>query len=61
MVLLLPKPSFWVLLFSTNSEHGVEISSVKQILREINFEECRSSKNAVFAILGVLNIVIFAF
>ena len=26
-----------------------------QILREINFGECKSSKNAIFAISGALN------
>jgi len=31
--------------------------SVTQILREINFEKCRSSKTAYFAILGALNFV----
>ena len=31
--------------------------SVTQILREINFGEYRSSKTAVFAILGALNLV----
>ena len=31
--------------------------SVIQILSEINFEECRSSKIAIFAILGALNLV----
>ena len=31
------------------------IFSVTQILREINFGELRSSKNAIFAILGALN------
>ena len=29
--------------------------SVTQILRQINFEECRSSKTAIFAILVALN------
>ena len=39
--------------------HDVKISgfSVTQILREINFEEFRSSKNAIFAMLGALNFV----
>ena len=32
---------------------------VTQILREINFGESRSSKNAVFAIFGALNLVIW--
>ena len=38
---------------------SVEISgfSVIQILREINFEESRSSKTAVLAIFGALNSV----
>ena len=31
--------------------------SIIQILSEINFGECRSSKNAIFAILGALNFV----
>ena len=31
--------------------------SVTQILREINFEECRSSEIAIFAILGALTFV----
>ena len=31
--------------------------SVIQILREINFGECRSYKSAVFAIFGFLNFV----
>ena len=37
--------------------HSVEISGfpVTQILREINFREARSSKTAVFAILGAVN------
>ena len=34
--------------------------SITQILREINFLESRSSKPAVFAILGALNFVIWA-
>ena len=33
--------------------------SIIQILSEINFGECRSSKNAIFAILGALNFVSF--
>ena len=32
--------------------------SVTQILREINFGECRSSTNAIFAILWDLNFVL---
>ena len=32
--------------------------SITQILREINFEESGSAKNAVFAILGAVNLVI---
>ena len=31
--------------------------SITQILREINFGECKSSKNAIFAILGAVNFV----
>ena len=31
------------------------VFSVTQILREINFGESRSARNAVFTILGVLN------
>ena len=31
--------------------------SVPQILREINFEESRSSQSAIFAIVGALNFV----
>ena len=31
--------------------------SITQILREINFEESGSAKNAVFAILGAVNFV----
>ena len=34
--------------------HTAEIS-VTQILREINFKECRSSKTAIFGILGALD------
>ena len=30
----------------------LKIFSVAQILREINFGECESSKNAIFAIIG---------
>ena len=33
--------------------------SITQILREINFGESRSSKIAIFAILGVLNFIDF--
>ena len=35
------------------------IFPVNQILREINFGEFRSSKSAIFAILGALNFVDF--
>ena len=33
----------------------LQVLSVTQILREINFREYRSSKTSVFAILGALN------
>ena len=39
--------------------HSVEIQDfcITQILREINFGEARSAKNAGFAILGGVNLV----
>ena len=44
-------------LRSENTVRKFQDFSVIQILREINFEECRSSKTAFFAISGALNFV----
>jgi len=45
---------FWALYYTL---WKCQNFSVIQILREINFVECKSSKNAIFTILGALNFV----
>jgi len=45
---------FWIFQFLYHRYFRIFLS---QILREINFEECRSSKTAIFAILVPLNFV----
>ena len=51
----------WPIHIWTNFSQGIQWKfqdfSVTQILREINFGESRTSKMAVFAILGALNFV----